>query len=215
MEPLKLRRLARERGTALFVALIMLVAMSIAAVSLVRSVDTAVVVSGNLAFQQAALQAADFGIEQAVQDLREKSKEDYWSTGDANVENAKANYRPVMFARNQIGKPTVFGATVDIAGVPSVDWSGIPKVSPDEGEPAIPDGFEIQYIIDRMCTGTPPITDLAANCVSSGADQPGGSKSGGVGETAFTWVLSVQYRITVRVTGPNNAQSFVQVVLAD
>ena len=33
----------------------MLVAMSIAAVSLVRSVDTTVVVSGNLAFQQAAL----------------------------------------------------------------------------------------------------------------------------------------------------------------
>ncbi len=52
-----------ERGTALFVALIMLVAMSIAAVSLVRSVNTTVVVSGNLAFQQAALQAADYGIE--------------------------------------------------------------------------------------------------------------------------------------------------------
>ena len=30
------------------------------------------------------------------------------------------------------------------------------------------------------CTGTPPITDLAANCVSSGTEQPGGSKTGGV-----------------------------------
>ena len=66
MEPRMTPRRARQGGTALFIALIMLVAMSIAAVSLVRSVDTTVTIAGNLAFQQAALQAADYGIEEAA-----------------------------------------------------------------------------------------------------------------------------------------------------
>lgn len=215
MESLIILPRSRERGTTLFVALIMLLTMSIAAVSLVRSVDSTVVITGNLAFQQAALQAADFGIEQAAKDLQNNPKETYWSTGSASAEKDKANYRPVMFARNQTGQPKVSGYTVNIAGVPSVDWSGIPKIIPSPNDPVIPDGFEVQYLIDRMCIGTPPITDLASNCMSSGVSQPGGSKAGGLGKASFTWVHSVQYRLTVRVTGPNNAQSFVQVVLAD
>lgn len=211
MEPQLSPARAGQRGTALFVALIMLVAMSIAAVSLVRSVDTTVVVSGNLAFQQAALQAADYGIEAAVTRLRTLPKESRWTLAGSTASDENANYRPVMFAPSALGSPKVGGTSIAIPGAPSVDWSKIPSLPSDDTPP----GYTVQYLIDRMCTGTPPITDLAANCVSSGTEQPGGSKTGGVGETPFTWVLSIPYRVTVRVAGPNNAQSFVQVMLAD
>ena len=49
--------------------------------------------------------------------------------------------------------------------------------------------------------------------MTEGDDEPSGSKTGGLGEKAFTGALSLRYRVTIRVSGPNNAQSFVQVML--
>ena len=43
----------RERGTIIFIALIVLVAMSLAGIALMRSVDTANLIAGNLAFKNA------------------------------------------------------------------------------------------------------------------------------------------------------------------
>src|ERR687895_391378 len=57
---------SRQKGVVLFIALIVLVALMLASISLVRSVDTANVIAGNLAFKQASVQAADFGIEVAA-----------------------------------------------------------------------------------------------------------------------------------------------------
>ena len=47
----------RQRGVVLFIALIVMVAMSLAAIALFRSVDTANLVAGNQAFKQGALNA--------------------------------------------------------------------------------------------------------------------------------------------------------------
>ena len=55
-----------QRGLVLFFALIALVAMSLAALALVRSVDTSTLISGNLAFRQAATTSADGGVENSV-----------------------------------------------------------------------------------------------------------------------------------------------------
>ena len=54
-----------QRGVILFIALIVLVAMSLAGIALMRSVDTNVLIAGNLAFRQGATLAADRGIEDA------------------------------------------------------------------------------------------------------------------------------------------------------
>ncbi|MCZ7654374.1 MAG: hypothetical protein M5R42_08960 [Rhodocyclaceae bacterium] len=53
-----------QRGVALPIALIVLVAMVLAAVTLIRSVDTATMVAGNLTLKQSATHAADEGIRQ-------------------------------------------------------------------------------------------------------------------------------------------------------
>ncbi len=59
----------RQRGVVLFIALLVMVALSLAGIALIRSADTATIVAGNLAFKQAAASAVDRGIEQAVEAL--------------------------------------------------------------------------------------------------------------------------------------------------
>jgi Tfp pilus assembly protein PilX len=43
---------SRIRGAVLFIALIVLVAMTLAGIAIMRSVDTATLIAGNLAFKQ-------------------------------------------------------------------------------------------------------------------------------------------------------------------
>ena len=50
-----------QRGVVLLIALIMLVAMTLAAIGMMRSVDTGTVIAGNMAFKQATLSATDVG----------------------------------------------------------------------------------------------------------------------------------------------------------
>ncbi|MEJ7807583.1 MAG: hypothetical protein WKG03_16870, partial [Telluria sp.] len=55
----------RQRGVVLLMALIALVALTLAGLAMVRSVDTGNVIAGNMAFRQAAMQQVDVGIEAA------------------------------------------------------------------------------------------------------------------------------------------------------
>ncbi len=57
---------ARQKGVVLLITLIMLVAMTLAAIALMRSVDTSNLVAGNMAFEQSSLNVADLGTEQAI-----------------------------------------------------------------------------------------------------------------------------------------------------
>ena len=73
---------SRQRGVVLFIALIVLVAMSLAGIAIMRSVDTGNLIAGNVAFQQGTLASADRGIDDAyntariVQRLLERTSDD-------------------------------------------------------------------------------------------------------------------------------------------
>src|ERR1700758_5529421 len=54
-----------QRGVVLFIALIVMVVMSLAAIALMRSVDTTTAVIGNIAFRQASILPGNFAIEDA------------------------------------------------------------------------------------------------------------------------------------------------------
>src|SRR4051812_49591136 len=55
----------RQSGVVLFIALIVLVALSLAGLATMRSVDTAALVASNIGFRQAAVHSADQGIQAA------------------------------------------------------------------------------------------------------------------------------------------------------
>ena len=65
------RQPASQQGMVLLIALVVLVAVMVAGIAMIRSVDTATLVAGNLAFEQAATHAADRGVEAAVARLAE------------------------------------------------------------------------------------------------------------------------------------------------
>lgn len=206
MKPLSIvhtsrRGAARQRGLVLFFALIALVAMSLAAVALVRSVDTATLISGNLAFRQAATTSGDGSIETAITALTAMNASPLNAFKDSghpfNNTNAAAGY---YSNANDLLNLTASATWVDASSSPeSVDASG----------------NRSRYIIQRMCRIENQLL-TKTNCLFSAAapDKNGhsiplpsaiceGSGCPKAGQNPI-------YRITTRVTGPRNTVSYIQ-----
>src|SRR5436190_21411231 len=89
------RLVGGQRGIVLFIALLVMVALSLAGIALLRSADTATTVAGNLAFKQSAAAAVDRSIEQAVQVLFDPRPDPTTSAPvivDKTVDHADQNY---------------------------------------------------------------------------------------------------------------------------
>ena len=183
-----------QRGAILLFALIMLVVLTIAAVALVRSVDTANLLTGNLAFKQTTIQLADVGVEAATSNLATilaSSSDDKFPAGCSN----ECIYYPTGFTNE------------DAKGVPtSITWSSVPTVT----GLALPSGYSVQYVIDRLCEGPAPATDIVGECFSEGS-LSGGSKKAGAAK--FTAAATIYYRVTIRVAGPRATETYVQAIL--
>lgn len=168
--------------------------MTLAGISLVRSVDTANLIAGNFAFRQAALQASDIGVETAVNALGTIVTTSVDSNWPAGCVAPACNYYPTMQATDTRGVPAVI-----------TSWAAVPSVSPV----AAP-GYDVKYVIDRLCQGPAPVTDIAGNCYASNPVANGPKNAGAI---TFSSGQTVYYRATVRVNGPRNTVSMVQVVL--
>ena len=104
-----------QRGVILFIALIVLVAMSLAGIALMRSVDTNVLIAGNLAFRQATTNMADVGVEAARSWLSTNTgvlNQDqpggftaYWANNQAGVTNFLATTPSGPVARYTVPMP--------------------------------------------------------------------------------------------------------------
>ena len=200
----ELSPVSRQRGIVLFVALIALVTMMLAAVALMRSVDTATVIAGNMAFKQSASNSASRGAESAVAWLTTAAA----ATLDVNNStNAALGY----YATNDgLGDLTAPGIWVNNSSAPAtgvgIDASGMDSNT----------GNTTRYVIERMCnsTGTPSDTSCllgapAANTSSSGVKNVSNSGC----PSCIPTNPSPMYRITIRVTGPQNTVSYNQVFI--
>jgi Tfp pilus assembly protein PilX len=190
-----------QRGVILFVALIVLVAMTLTGIALIRSVDTNLLVAGNLAFRQGATAAADWGIEAARTYLK--------TTVTAN-KAALDNDNPAAayYATWQTG--------LDLVGTTTTPFSWISAAQLVGTDSA---GNEVRYVMHRMCEASGATTAADANCVkasgSGGATGTEGSTKGTVSYSTLALPAStvVYYRVTVRVLGPRNTLSYVQAML--
>lgn len=188
----------RQRGVVLFIALIVLVAMSLAGIALMRSVDTGTVVAGNLAFRQGAMHVGDIGIEAARSWLQSQS-----STSLYNDIPASAYY--AGWAQNVVLVGTASGVQVPF------DWSTAAAVT----SPAPPAGYSVRYVIHRLCESAgDPASITCVKQTAAAATSGGGTKGAAAfGQVAIQVPTSALYRITVRVVGPRNSTSFVQAVV--
>lgn len=196
-------RAQKQRGIVLFIALVALVTIMLAATALIRSVDTNTVIAGNLAFKQSATTAGDGGLRSAITWMSEKNTA--YSGIDAfvvashpfNNDNPAAGYYSALHDR------TSTFVTADSTWVDSKSM----KVNGGVKDVA---GNEMRYIIERMCApGTAGMLLSTANCLFTNAAQGGESNLGGE-QVPFKGGVSPVNRVTIRITGPRNTISYIQ-----
>jgi type IV pilus assembly protein PilX len=192
-----------QQGAVLFIALIVLVAMSLAGIALMRSVDTGTIIAGNLAFRQTAMHVGDIGVEAARAWLR------------ATDRTLLYNDTPGVTGGG--GYYANWGEDLDILGndpdTSKVDfnWStAVPVTSP-----APPSGYTVSYVIHRLCEGTgdPVSIQCVKQTTGSGSSSTGTKGAAAFGGYAIQVPTNALYRITVRVIGPRNNISYVQAVV--
>lgn len=184
----------RERGVVLLIALIVLVAMTLAGIALVRSVDTTNIIAGNLSFQQAATHSADIGIETAIN----------W------LENNNAG---ALLDVNNTGQGYL-ASRQDPAAGQSWDafWTAVLQANAVT-LPTDAAGNTASYVIQRMCNAVGPSTTPATGCAVSPVVSSSTANSSDAGSIELQFTGQVYYRITTRVVGPRNSVSYVQAIV--
>lgn len=189
----------RQRGTMLIIALIVLVSLTLAGVAMMRSVDTASIVAGNIAFKQSTVVASDQGIQAAYG----------WVTSVAGS--------ATLYNDGVAGTPSA-GYVASVAANEAANWWDDPVVWGTayqvNGGFADASGNIVYYLIHRMCP--PVLTGKAPNssCASTADSVTIGGE--GVDQSTpnfFTRPPAYHYRVTVRSQGPRNSVSIVQTMI--
>lgn len=207
---------ARQRGASLLFALLTLGAMSLAAVALVRSVDTASLLAGNLGFKQASLavtgQAAEAAIGSLVS-LRSASK--------LGGEEPGEGYYPIVYENlDATNKRTteVARAVVDWDNDGCAYAGGVFAQCLESKAVGAIAGNNARYVVMRMCTGTG-----ASNASGNACAKPITSVlNEGAGRGAFGYPSGRNpalidpgpyYRIVVRTVGARNTVTYAETIV--
>lgn len=221
MNPIVQGRSGRgERGISLMVVLVALVIISFAALALLRSSDTSTIIAGNLAFQKAALQSGDAGVEEAIAFLVPLA-----AGPTLFVDDAANGY----FATTTDGCDVTGQRTPDDPA-DDVNWDGtdpgascnLDAFTPNPQPAGVAAGYTVRYVINRVCNAEgDPNALLAADgatpmtCSRLGAGASEGSTRGGpsYGNLPLTGESQQYYRITTRIEGPRNTVRYVQALV--
>src|SRR5258706_8671265 len=185
--------LHRQRGMVLMVVLAVMSLMFLAGIGVLRATDTSNVIAGNFSFQQAALQASDRALTDALNTL---SGLVAGGGGNTNVSNR-------YLATQQTG--------LDSRGIPTaITWADVSCVDPSGG--AVTNcatdagNYRIQYYIERMCSSNPDmsdINDIRAKCEYEPST------------TALTAAsIALRYRVLIRVRGPRGTEEWFEAMVA-
>lgn len=153
----------RQRGLSLVFALLALVALTLGAVALLRSVDVGVLVLGNLGDKQTGLAATGQGAEAAMRWIADRINTPPTLHNDIPDEGYYATHRDTLDV-------TGIAAGHDTLTVPTVDWEGngcVVEGVQSAGQclsasPAMEVGGEtVRYLITRLC---PSVGEMTSDC---------------------------------------------------
>jgi Tfp pilus assembly protein PilX len=198
----------RQSGLALIVALIVLIAMSLAGVALIRSVDTSSLVASNMTFRQTARESTDAGIEAARAWVMAQAQ---LSDTALDANNSSGGYFATRSGLDLTGN----GTGTDIAWQNN-DGSTTAGSALSSCLPADAGGNVVCYVIQRMCTNSGPMDrntcDVTAQ-ISGPGDLGGLPVPSGIPVNQAPKYVAI-YRITVRASGPRNNTSITQIFVA-
>lgn len=200
--PFERVRIMKQRGVVLIFALIALLAIMLAAVALIRSVDTSTMIAGNLAFKQAATTSGDAGTEVAMS----------WLATTQAANSAKNVLTDANHPFNVTNAAKGYYSNIDALNLfADTTWTAITAI------PAVTDssGNTVRYVIQRACrNGGVKMQD--ADCLFSGAIQDTNGQNIPLPQDICTGSgcpvagQAPMIRITSRVKGPKNTLSYVQ-----
>lgn len=214
--------LRAERGVTLFVALIAVVALSLAAIALIRSIDTGTLVIGNLGFKQDTTRASDQAAEQAIA----------WIAANLGGTALQSDISAQGYYASSLDALDPTGTRSSSTTRALVDWNNDNCAWAAAGSfgggcfgaraanavtVAGADAYQVQtsYIITRLCPATG--SDSGMNCAkpAPGAANEGSKRSGiDYSEyTRFTAGASPYYRIVVRTVGARNTVSYTETIV--
>ena len=189
---------ARQGGVVLMMALIVLVAMTLAGIALVRSVNTSNIIAGNLAFQQAATHAGDTGTEAAV--------------GWLEANNTAALHGDLLGQGYTASRsdPGLGQSWDNFWSTSLVPTGQVVTLAPDAA------GNTVAYTIQRLCNtaGDPTSAAPPTGCEVTQSGAVAASSSRAAGNIALLFSSQIYYRITTRIAGPRNTISYVQTIVA-
>jgi len=184
------RSASRQHGIVLFVALIVLIVMTLAGLALMRQMGIGTSIAGNVAFKENATSVADRGTEAARA----------WLIANAAITSNDSLVDGYLSSWTAGIDPTVF------------DWVGSARtLVDDQGQT----GNTARIIIQRLCAvaGMSAI-DPAQTCSDFPILNAGESKGGGGYPSVLPGTAPTPfYRVTTRVDGPRNTVSYTQVLM--
>ena len=201
----------RRRGSVLVSALVMLVALMLGAAALMRMVESANLLSGNLAFKRGATLAAESGVEAAISWLAQQD-------ADALAKDQASHGYHASDAED-------FDASGNRGGsrLTQVDWQGDNCAGAalarclKPASLAAPDaaGHTVRYVIQRLCAAAGPSTAPGGCAFHLPVEAESSSRTGlsySQGKR-FGGAPLGYYRITARASGPRNTVSLVEVLV--
>lgn len=195
----------RQRGVVLFFTLIALVVMSLAAVALIRSVDTSGMIAGNMAFKQSTMSSADVGTEAAITWLFNTQ------TVNSGVNVLVDGTHPFNVTNAALGYYSNFDRDLNLTDGTGIKWDSTDSalVGTDAA------GNTTRYVVQRMCRLANTVVP-DAGCLFSDPTDPGKQRNvqlpqdvcngPGCPPPGSTPIL----RITVQSSGPKNSVSYTQ-----
>jgi Tfp pilus assembly protein PilX len=186
-----------QSGAVLLIALVVLIAMTLSALSLIRSVNTTNLIAGNLSFHESALLFAERSTEIALNDY--------------------------LSPNCDIGNSTLYTSSRDhgyraVRADPAAGqnwetfWEDTLEAQSKVGDTDASSGNKVSYVIHRLCDKEGDPRKEETKCSKPPVDTSDSSRDGGKDPLATP--SQVYYRITSRVAGPRNTVVYTQTVVA-
>jgi Tfp pilus assembly protein PilV len=216
-----------QRGVSLLFALVALVALSLATLALVRTVDTGTLVLGNIGFKQDATVAGDQATREAIAWLKANAAS---LNDDAPTSGYYASTKEFKADKTKDAPVDVTGQQQTVANRKLVDWSDAQdKKCPyaaagtfgscelkSVDAAAGTGGNKARYVIFRLCANAGNANDDINNsCAQPLAGSTAGSGRGLIDYSTprFGTTGGPYYRIVVRVLGARNTVGFTETIV--
>jgi len=215
-----------QRGIALIFALLALVALSLATLALVRSVDTSSMLVGNVGFKQDATTSGDQAARQAIAWLKanvtsldtDAAASGYYASTQEIVGGVNA---PVDVTGQQLpansSRKLIDWSTAQNGNCPYAASGSYASCSIKSATATLTNTTNTaRYVIFRLCASAGSADDAIANsCAKPLADTGAAPGRGALsyGSGRISTKSGPYYRVVVRISGPRNTTSFTETIV--